>query len=104
MCVVLGDDVAARPAPLVGLCGGQRGTTARKLSPVAVGALATRHTDNARFVDRRNTLPQVSPECRTTHAKNLRPLGFSVAGFSTHHTRLAFLSFQAQTPWLPVNY
>src|SRR4051812_43058515 len=34
-------------------------------------------------------LPQVLPESRTTHAKNLCPLGSSAAGFSTLRTLLA---------------
>jgi hypothetical protein len=29
------------------------------------------------------SLPQVPPECQTTHTKNLCPLGSSAAGFST---------------------
>ena len=46
---ILGDAPPARPVPLPGLCGRQRRRTARQLSPVAVGALATRHTGTAPF-------------------------------------------------------
>ena len=35
-------------------------------------------------------LPQGEPGCRTTHGKNLCPLGSFVTGFSTCHTLLAF--------------
>ena len=56
-----------------------------------VGAmLLLRYTVNARFFDTLETLARVQPRCRTTHAKNLRPLGSSAAGFLTLHTLLVF--------------
>src|SRR6266581_3032506 len=38
----------------------------------------------------RRSQPQSQPGCRTTHAKKLRPLDSSAAGFSTFRTLLAF--------------